>query len=152
MIILVLERHADPTGSINVLFQKIRMDRKLDHNNCVNYDRSLDWQHPEEQIQQLKVISKKYNYPPSVKHVVGEYLHATISTYSLIPVYFFNNLLAQDPHFNIEAFEVVPPSGKRPAHVKSAMKGRWIDESIIGHVYDKLYNEANKAAAKRKKK
>lgn len=150
MIILLLERHADPTGSINILLNKIKLDRKLDHNNCISYERSLEWNHPEEQINQLKNIVKRYNYPA---HAMGNTaLHATLFTYSLLPIYYFNNQLVKDPNFHIEAYEVIPPSVKKPAHLKSAMKGNWIDESIVSHVFDGLHNEYLKLTAKRKKK
>lgn len=90
--------------------------------------------HPEDQVKLIKRIVKAKE-------------NCTIVTHSLIVIYALNNELLRNNKLKVCACEVLP-SGK----IKSVIKDRWIDESVLGHVADKLHAEMNRLSAKRKAK
>lgn len=94
----------------------------------------LDGDHPEDQVKQVKKLCKLYM---QVKDCV-------VRTNSLTVVYALNNELMRNPKLLVNAYEV-RPSGK----MNMAIKDRWIDESILGHVADKLQTELNALSAKK---
>lgn len=90
--------------------------------------------HPEDQVKLIKRIVKAKE-------------NCTIVTHSLIVIYALNNELLRNKKLEIWAYEVLP-CGK----IKSVVKDRWIDESVLGHVADELHAEMNRLSAKRRTK
>jgi len=86
--------------------------------------------HPEDQVKAVrKLVKENLQSEEEVVLIVN----------SLVVIYALNNELLRNNKLKVNAWEVLP-TGKR----NSAIKDRWIDESVLGHVSEKLSLELNK--------
>ena len=112
----------DPNRLVVAYYKLVKSNLKLGGGyHC------FDTLHPEDQVKSVKVVAR------------GKSAVSVLLVNSLMVIYALNNELLCNPKFDVNAFEVLK-SGK----MISAIKNRWIDETILGNISSDLNMELNK--------
>jgi hypothetical protein len=134
MIYLLMQRHGDDREALRTA--EYKLERKLGKNNLTLWFLPETNAHPEDQVDYVGRMVK--NQKDDRKHTL------VLTTNSLMIVYALNNALLSDPDLEVMAYEVFPDGS-----MSQCINDRWIDESVLGHVADKLHAEMNQLFAKR---
>ena len=136
MIYVLMQRHSGGMAGNSML-----NDAAIKHFPNIHswFPEEAGCYHPEDLVKAIK----------NTVNIYGLRLRAArpfvILTHSLLAIYVLNNLLLEHKDLEIEAYEVISPDEK-----VSVIKDRWIDESVLGHVYDDVHNEMNRLIIERK--